>query len=75
MSKHRKDRDSWGECTYTICYFILFALTQMRGEVEGNTFSNMFIPLPLLNAGFHPKSGNRDVGAFSSFISLQCCWN
>lgn len=44
MSKHRKDRDSWGECTYNISYFIDAQICFLHHAVEARTLpESMFI--------------------------------
>lgn len=54
MAKHRKDRDSWGECTYNISYF-LRALTCrsvfLQNTVEARTLHKfMFISSSTTNS-------------------------
>lgn len=44
MSKHRKDRDSWGECTYNLSYFIDAQICFLHHAVEARTLpESMFI--------------------------------
>lgn len=47
MAKQRKDRDSWGECTYNICYFtptlthIFFRRRQADGIAANQIFNSI----------------------------------
>lgn len=60
MSKHRKDRDSWGECTYNISYFIDAQICFLHHAVEARTLpESMFI------------SGSTTKGLFA--FSWQMC--
>lgn len=69
MAKHRKDRDSWGECTYNISYFqraLTYRSVFLQNTVEARTLHKfMFISSSTTNSSV----AFRHVRANCVFIS------